>query len=101
MQARVAGGYVHLRLHGTQVHAEHVCLRVLVRHLDGPEAGTRPDVEDALHLLRVQRREVELAGHDEGEDVILQVEPVELRLVVGERVIWGFVSFEGMIRGSD
>jgi hypothetical protein len=47
-------------------------------HLDGPQARAGADVENPPWV--VERSEVELAAEEEGHDMVLEVQSIELRL---------------------
>ncbi len=51
---------------------------VLFGHLDGPDAGTRPYIEDTLRA--VERSEVQVAAGEEQGDMVFDIDPFELLL---------------------
>lgn len=78
-------------LDGREVCAKDFAAGVLVRKVDGPYAGAGANVQ---HSGRGRRDGgiVQLAGQDQGEDVVQQVEAVLLLLVVGQHVGAGAVA---------
>lgn len=50
------------------------------------DAGSGADVENATHLVRVDRREEQLLADALGHEDVRQVESVQLRLIVRQAV---------------
>lgn len=73
------------RLDRGKVDPDHDRLRVVVAHLDAPEPRAAAEVEHPLRLD--QRRPVQVPAQDHPEDVVEHVQPVLLRLVVGQHVL--------------
>lgn len=80
----------HGGLDWRQVGADDGGPGVLFRHLDGPDAGPRAEVEDAAGVD--ERGDVQPAVEEDLECVVLQVEALLLDLVVGQEVFCGLRS---------
>lgn len=80
-----AVGRVRAGLDRGQVDPDDLAVRMLVGEVDGPRPGARAEVE---HMPRLagQRRAVQPAAEDHPEDVVRQVEPFLLLLIVGHHV---------------
>ena len=61
-----------------QVESHHVGMREFVGHLDGPDAGSRSDVQDVLRVLDGGVEEVVV--HQQQDDFVMEVQAVLLRL---------------------
>ena len=72
-------------LDGAEVDSGDVGFRVVVSKVDGPGAGSTPDVEDMVELLG-KGRELRFPVKGQGEEVVLEVETILFALVIGEKI---------------
>lgn len=73
-----------VRLHRRNVRPDDLCGGMFVGKIYCPDASSSPDVEDILEARGqgVQRRPVELGIECQVEQLMLEVQPVELLLIV-------------------
>jgi hypothetical protein len=77
-----AVGRVGAGLDGRQVDPDHLTIGMLVGKVDRPRSGSRPKIEYMAWLGR-QRGAAQTIAKDHAEDMMRQVEPFLLLLVVG------------------
>lgn len=74
------------RLDRTQIHADDLGGGIFVRHIQRPDSGARPEIEDFLRWGGREIAEVQTLVEREEHLVVDNVEALLLLLVVGEDV---------------
>ena len=85
-----AVGRHNRRLHRTEIGANDLSPRVLVGHVERPNAGACPDTKNFFRIR--QRAQVQISIELQELAVMLDVHAVQLLLVIGEKVCARLVS---------
>ena len=74
------------RLDWAQVHANNMCLGMLVGKIDHPEASSSPKIQNVMLLIRDGGKS-KFAVERLVEDFVLQIKSVLFRFVFGKKVL--------------